>query len=108
MIDLGLRVRTDSGCLLVNSRTRAGGLQRLAAGSAAVCVTLLPCLSLADDIGYSYDAVGRLTAVTVAGNTAYYDYDAAGNITAIRRQGSVTATRADEASHATSAQMSAE
>ncbi|MFM0616025.1 RHS repeat protein [Paraburkholderia nemoris] len=41
----------------------------------------------ADDVAYGYDALGRLTSVTVAGATACYDYDAAGNITAIRRQG---------------------
>ncbi|MFM0080389.1 YD repeat-containing protein [Paraburkholderia sediminicola] len=45
----------------------------------------------ADDISYGYDALGRLTSVTVAGATAYYDYDAAGNITAIRRQGALSA-----------------
>ncbi|MDE1011215.1 MAG: YD repeat-containing protein [Paraburkholderia fungorum] len=50
---------------------------------------LLPFLCHADDITYGYDALGRLTSVTVSGATAYYDYDAAGNITAIRRQGGV-------------------
>lgn len=44
----------------------------------------------AGDIAYGYDALGRLTSVTVAGTTAYYDYDAAGNITAIRRQGALS------------------
>ncbi|USU16831.1 RHS repeat domain-containing protein [Paraburkholderia fungorum] len=46
-------------------------------------------LAYADDITYGYDALGRLTSVSVSGATAYYDYDAAGNITAIRRQGGV-------------------
>ncbi|MFM0341278.1 RHS repeat domain-containing protein [Paraburkholderia fungorum] len=44
----------------------------------------------ADDVAYGYDALGRLTSVTVAGASAYYDYDAAGNITAIRRQGALS------------------
>ncbi len=80
---------------------------RVAGGFAAVCVLLFSSLSHADDITYGYDAVGRLTLVTVSGNTAYYDYDAAGNITAIRRQGSVAAARADDASNATASRAAA-
>jgi YD repeat-containing protein len=90
---------------LPDSQTRARLLQRFATACAVVCIS---SLSHADDITYGYDALGRLTSVTVAGNAAYYDYDAAGNITAIRRQAGVTATRADDASHATSDQTSAQ
>lgn len=46
----------------------------------------------ADDIAYGYDALGRLTSVTVAGAVAYYDYDVAGNMTGIRRQGALALT----------------
>lgn len=64
---------------------------RLASCCTVVCLAA-PILSAhADDITYGYDALGRLTSVTVAGATAYYDYDAAGNITAIRRQGTLSA-----------------
>jgi YD repeat-containing protein len=45
----------------------------------------------AGDITYGYDALGRLTSVTVAGATAYYGYDAAGNITSIGRSGMASA-----------------
>ena len=90
-----------SGC------AKASVVQGLAGGFAAVCVLLFSSLSHADDITYGYDAVGRLTLVTVSGNTAYYDYDAAGNITAIRRQGSVAAARADDASNATASRAAA-
>ncbi|MGN8139052.1 RHS repeat domain-containing protein [Paraburkholderia sp. 22099] len=52
----------------------------------------------ADEIIYGYDALGRLTSVALAGDTAYYDYDAAGNITAIRRQAAVSSAAGDASS----------
>jgi YD repeat-containing protein len=107
MVDLGSLKRVDGAVLLPRSLQHAGGLQHFAGACAAACVLLLPCLSHADDITYGYDALGRLTSVTVAGNTAYYDYDAAGNITAIRRPGSLTAARADDALSVASGQASA-
>ena len=60
---------------------------RVASCCAVVCLLMSVTSAQADDVTYGYDALGRLTSVTVAGATAYYDYDAAGNITAIRRQG---------------------
>lgn len=96
----------DRAGLMRSAYLRANVIWALASGGIAACVLLLCPLSHADDITYGYDALGRLTSVTVAGNTAYYDYDAAGNITAIRRQASVSATRADDASHVTSGQTS--
>ena len=60
---------------------------RVASCCAVVCLLMSVTSAQADDVAYGYDALGRLTSVTVAGATAYYDYDAAGNITAIRRQG---------------------
>lgn len=67
-----------------------GLVGRVASCCAAVCL-LMPVMSAhADDIAYRYDALGRLTSVTVTGATAYYDYDAAGNITGIRREGAVS------------------
>jgi YD repeat-containing protein len=109
MVVVRLHERTDPDSLMLHlqKQKRAGGFPRVVAGCAAVCVLLLPCLSHADDITYGYDALGRLTSVTVAGNTAYYDYDAAGNITAIRRPGSLTAARADDALSVASGQASA-
>jgi YD repeat-containing protein len=68
---------------------------RRCVGPLMVCALFSPVVAHADDITYGYDALGRLTSVTVAGDTAYYDYDAAGNITAIRRQ------TAESASHRT-------
>lgn len=57
-------------------------------GAVAIAVELLaPLAAHADEIAYGYDAAGRLTSVTVAGDTAFFDYDLGGNITAIRRPG---------------------
>ncbi|HEX7910988.1 MAG TPA: RHS repeat domain-containing protein [Paraburkholderia sp.] len=61
-------------------------------GSVMACLLTSPMSAHADEITYGYDALGRLTTVSVAGATAYYDYDSAGNITAIRRQATVSST----------------
>jgi YD repeat-containing protein len=67
-------------------------LVQLAAGCCVAAFSLMPMMAAqADDITYGYDALGRLTSVTVVGATVFYDYDAAGNITAIRRQGAMSA-----------------
>jgi YD repeat-containing protein len=72
---------------------RSVGVSHISACCAAACLMMLSSVVRADDITYGYDALGRLTSVTVAGATAYYDYDAAGNITAIRRQGALSAAK---------------
>ncbi|MFM0240956.1 RHS repeat protein [Paraburkholderia phytofirmans] len=63
---------------------------RVASGGAVACLLAVAISAHADEITYGYDALGRLTSVSVGGATAYYDYDAAGNITAIRRPLSVS------------------
>ncbi|WP_244305873.1 RHS repeat domain-containing protein [Paraburkholderia lacunae] len=77
---------------LVESNAGASSAAVRGAAATALIVGAALCSSFcyADDITYGYDALGRLTSVTVAGVTAYYDYDAAGNITAIQRQGALT------------------
>jgi YD repeat-containing protein len=69
----------------------SGIRQYVRCGAVASLITLCT-LARADEITYGYDALGRLTSVSVAGATAYYDYDAAGNITAIRRHGALSST----------------
>ncbi|CAH2922154.1 MAG: FIG00457951: hypothetical protein [uncultured Paraburkholderia sp.] len=82
---VGWRVRRSS------PRTQGRGwLAYAVSAGMVVYVSLVAMSAYADDIAYGYDALGRLTSVSVGGATAYYDYDAAGNITAIRRQTSVS------------------
>nr|WP_120297687.1 RHS repeat domain-containing protein [Paraburkholderia sp. BL23I1N1] len=75
----------------LSSCVRSTLLRRFALSCGVISCAVSPVLAHADDITYGYDALSRLTSVTVAGATAYYDYDAAGNITAIRRQGALSA-----------------
>jgi YD repeat-containing protein len=70
------------------------------AGVLMSCTVLSPVPAHAADIAYGYDGLGRLTSVTVAGDTAHYDYDAAGNITAARRDGTQSTTRPTNESQA--------
>ena len=47
-----------------------------------VCFVIYPSRQHASEAQYSYDDLGRLTAVVDdAGNTAVYNYDAVGNLT---------------------------
>lgn len=66
-----------------------GRIRQFASCCVAISLATLCIVVRAEDITHGYDALGRLTSVTVAGATAYYDYDAAGNITAIRRSGAL-------------------
>lgn len=59
---------------------------RVVGAGVVACSTVAAIPARADEITYGYDALSRLTSVSVNGATAYYDYDAAGNIVAIRRQ----------------------
>ena len=61
---------------------------RLAACLFIFCVSLLSRSTAdAQQVCYSYDALGRLTGVIDQNNqAAFYDYDAVGNILSIRRQ----------------------
>ncbi len=84
--------RRSYNCAEVRRKNRRALVPLFAAGCCAAACLLMPMMAAqADDITYGYDALGRLTSVTVSGATAYYDYDAAGNITAIRRQGAMSA-----------------
>lgn len=65
-------------------------IRGVAVTALVVGAALFPPFCHAEDIAYGYDALGRLTSVTVAGATAYYDYDVAGNMTGIRRQGALS------------------
>jgi YD repeat-containing protein len=78
---------------------------RLAAFLLAFCVGLLSRdTAEAQQVCYSYDALGRLTGVIDQNNqAAFYDYDAVGNILSIRRQspsGPVTIFAFDPSSNA--------
>jgi YD repeat-containing protein len=77
---------------LFRRRSNWRNVRQAASSGVLACLLASPLSALADDIIYGYDALGRLTSVSVAGATAYYDYDAAGNITAIRRQTVVSST----------------
>ncbi|MFM0010599.1 YD repeat-containing protein [Paraburkholderia sediminicola] len=88
MINLSRLCRSGSGAW---KRSRRAPVGRVVSCCAVVWLSTLAVSACADEISYGYDALGRLTSVTVAGATAYYDYDAAGNITAIRRQGGLSA-----------------
>ncbi len=87
MFDLSRRLHSRAGTCRESHRMLAG---RVASCCAVVCLLMPVTSAHADDIAYGYDVLGRLTAVTVAGASAYYDYDAAGNIAAIRRQGTLS------------------
>lgn len=80
-----MRIPVQRKARASSATVRGGGAAALVVGAA-----LFSSVCHADDITYGYDALGRLTAVSVAGANAYYDYDAAGNITAIRRQGTLS------------------
>ncbi|CAG4900844.1 RHS repeat domain-containing protein [Paraburkholderia gardini] len=84
-----------AGSLARFCRARLAMLNWSSGAAALACALVMPSMAHADDITYGYDTVGRLTSVTVSGDTAYYDYDAAGNITAIRRAAATSAARDD-------------
>jgi YD repeat-containing protein len=95
-------------CLGSWGRHRRVLVERVANCCVLVCLAMPIQSAHADDITYGYDALGRLTSVTVAGAIAYYDYDIAGNITAIRRQGALSAAaRASGASASNAAAVGA-
>ncbi|CAE6753050.1 RHS repeat domain-containing protein [Paraburkholderia haematera] len=81
-----MRIPVEGSVGVSSLAVRNAAAKALVVGAALLC-----SFCYADDVTYGYDALGRLTSVTVAGATAYYDYDAAGNITAIRRQGVLSA-----------------
>nr|WP_310130679.1 RHS repeat domain-containing protein [Paraburkholderia terricola] len=93
-----------SGCSRSGSGPRCESGLKMAGRVAGAGALVMACLSgaatsaHADEIIYGYDALGRLTSVALAGDTAYYDYDAAGNITAIRRQAAVSSAAGDASS----------